>query len=750
MSSMHEPLAQQVERLQDQVNRLEISLSASQQAEEFYRHILQQTQEGVIVLDQALCYRHWNRAMERMLGLTAAEVLGKHVLEVFPQASANGVYDLQQRALAGETSHTDDLRFVHPLTGAVQWHSASHSPLRNELGMVMGVSVTVRDVTAQKEADARLAESEERFRSAIQAMREGFVLQNHLGEIVVCNPSAERILGLTADQMMGLTSLNPRWRTVHEDGSDFPGETHPTMITLHQGIAQHDVLMGVQRSSGEWAWVSVNSVPVWHEDKMHGVVATFTDITERKQAELALRESEERFRSLVDSLPLIIWMTNASGENSFFNRFWKEFTGYSYEEAQPFGWQEMIHPDDLAVVMEGFVQAVEARQPYQAEFRVRRHDGQYRWVLDSCQPRFALDGRFLGYIGSGLDITDRKMMLSQIEEASKLESLGRLAGGIAHDFNNMLTAITGYTDLAQMEVALGSDIALYLGNVQTSAERAAALTRQLLMYARRQMVEFRSVNLNEVILMMEPLLRRMAGEAYELVILLSETVWSVLTNASQMEQVLLNLIINARDAMPNGGRILVETENVTLDAEYAAEHVGVTPGEYVRFTVSDSGAGMSPNVKERIFEPFFTTKEMGKGTGLGLATCYGIVKQSRGNIWVYSEPGLGTTFKIYLPRLMETPITEEHAPEEERLQGTETVLLVDDEPLVRDIAARILRAQGYRVLEASNGPDALHVQREWPEPIDLLVTDVVMPLMSGKELAQRLLEARPDIKVLYV
>jgi two-component system, cell cycle sensor histidine kinase and response regulator CckA len=524
MSYKQKSLNEQVERLQEQVNRLEVARLESQEREEFYRRILQQAQEGIIVLDSTLRYRYWNQAMETMTGQTAAEVLGKHVLEVLSQARDNGVYDLNTLALAGQVSSTHDLRVVHRVTGEVKWHSSQRVPLRDEEGVVLGVIVTVRDVTAQKEAEEQVAESERRFRSAIQAMQEGFVLHNRAGEIVVCNQSAERILGLTADQMMGLTSLDPRWRSIHPDGSDFPGETHPAVVSRRQGIPQSGVLMGIYKSTGELTWVSVNSVPLWQENEVSGVVVTFADIT------------------------------------------------------------------------------------------------------------------------------DLKTMLSQLEQASKLESLGRLAGGIAHDFSNILTAIVGYTDLARREVAPDTDLAFYLENVLTSAEQASLFSKQLLTYARRQQVEFHSINLNEVILQMESLLRHLIGETYELVFVLAEAVWNVQTNASQMEQVLMNLIINARDAMPDGGRITVETANVNLDPTSAADPFGVVPGEYVTLIVSDHGIGMTKDMQAHIFEPFFTTKDSGKGTGLGLSICYGIVQQSQGSIRVDSELGQGTTFTVYLPR----------------------------------------------------------------------------------------------------
>jgi PAS domain S-box-containing protein len=499
-----------------------------------------------------------------------------------------------------------------------------------------------------------------------------------------------------------------------------------------------------------------HSLATYTPDIVDGVVRGFfvhvADVTSLKIVERALKESEERFKSLMEAAPDALIIVGPDGHILQGNAQTLVLFGYTREElyGQPV---EMLLPERFRELHS------QHRSGYFAEPRTRlmgaglelqglRKDGRKFPVEISLSPLETEDGVLV--IAAVRDITEQKMMQEQLFESQKLESLGRLAGGVAHDFNNLLTAITGYTELAEMEVPSESEAAKFLAIVQSAAERASALTSQLLMYARRQMVAFTAVNLNKVILGMDPLMRRTINESYELVLALDERLWNVSTNASQMEQVLMNLIVNARDAMPNGGHILVETANVTLDAAYAESHVGVTPGEYAMFAVSDNGPGMAKETLARIFEPFFTTKAMGKGTGLGLATCYGIVKQSGGNIWVYSEAGKGTSFKIYLPRLREAPILEEAIPWDDLPSGTETILLVDDEPMVRDIAARILRSQGYRVLEASNGADALHIQSDWEGSIDLLVTDVVMPLMGGKELAQRLQQSRPDIKVLYM
>jgi PAS domain S-box-containing protein len=464
----------------------------------------------------------------------------------------------------------------------------------------------------------------------------------------------------------------------------------------------------------------------------------------------ALRESEARFRLLTDSAPVLIWTSGPDMRYDYFNKPWLEFTGRTLAAEVGNGWTEKVESDDLPECLSTYFTAFAARQPFRREFRLRRHDGQARWLLDSGTPRFSPDDDFLGYIGFCIDVTDQRMLQQQLFESQKLESLGQLAGGISHDFNNLLTAILGYTEISLLSLPGQTEVHSFLQEVKAATERAAALIRQLLMYARREMVEFTNVDINRVILNMAPLFRRTIGEQYELVVLMAEDSCYARTNISHMEQVLTNLVINARDAMPQGGHILIKTECVTLDTEFAQQHLGVIPGEYLLYSVSDHGCGMTAEVRSRIFEPFYTTKEVGKGTGLGLATCYGIVKQSQGNILVDSEPGKGATFKVYLPRIRSAAHNEPARHRDALSAGTEIILLVDDEPMVRDVAARILRGHGYQVLVASNGPDALHQEGEWSGEIDMLLTDMVMPLMGGKELADRMQKLRPGIKVMYM
>jgi nitrogen-specific signal transduction histidine kinase/ActR/RegA family two-component response regulator len=357
----------------------------------------------------------------------------------------------------------------------------------------------------------------------------------------------------------------------------------------------------------------------------------------------------------------------------------------------------------------------------------------------------------LCYEGTVEDITERKRLEQQLLQSQKMEAIGRLAGGVAHDFNNVLTAIMGYSELLLRGTGSEESRRRNTEQIKKAAERAASLTSQLLAFSRRQVLTMRVLDLNDVVAVLEPMLRRLIGEDIALVTVPGRALERTKADVGQIEQVIMNLVVNARDAMPRGGTLTIETTNVELDQAYMDRHGLVPPGAYVKLAVSDTGCGMDAETQSHIFEPFFTTKEPGKGTGLGLSTVYGVIKQSGGYIWVYSEPGQGTTFKVYLPRVDEavTAIAP-HAVSAESPRGTETVLLVEDDEGVRELAGGALERSGYSVLMACGGEEALLLSGRHAGAIHLLVTDVVMPGIGGRELAERLVPLRPDMKVLYM
>jgi two-component system, cell cycle sensor histidine kinase and response regulator CckA len=379
----------------------------------------------------------------------------------------------------------------------------------------------------------------------------------------------------------------------------------------------------------------------------------------------------------------------------------------------------------------------------------RRRDAQGRAFETHYAPLRARGEEIGGAFAVIRDVTAQQRLEEQLSQAQKMEAVGQLAGGIAHDFNNLLTAILGYCELAQL-APRGTDVSADLGEIHAAARRATELTSRLLAFSRKQVLQSRAFDPNREIRELEPMMQRLLGENITMLLRLDPEVGHVLADPSQLQQVLVNLLVNARDAMPHGGRIVVESRDAVLDDEFARSHTGARPGRYVLLAVSDTGTGMDAVVRKRIFEPFFTTKERGKGTGLGLAQVYGVVKQSGGSIWVYSEPGRGTTFKIYLPRVdAAADATEEGSGARAVFRGSETILVAEDEDVVRALLVRLLRARGYEVIEAADGESALAAASR-VAGIDLLLTDVVMTDMSGRDLADRLHELRPGLPVLYI
>ena len=409
-----------------------------------------------------------------------------------------------------------------------------------------------------------------------------------------------------------------------------------------------------------------------------------------------------------------------------------------------------IHPADRESTQEGNPEGLEAgKYPQSQSFRIRNKSGQEVWLeLRSIGIEWEGETASLNFAS---DITEQKKLEAQFLQAQKMEAVGRLAGGVAHDFNNLLTVINANSQLGMMELKEIDPLREKFDSIQKAGEKAANLTRQLLAFSRRQAMEMRVLDLNMVLQDLEKMLRRLIGEDIELTTVLHKDLGRIKADPGQIEQAVLNLVINARDAMPSGGKLTIETGNVNIDREYTLTHMGIKPGRYVMLSVSDNGVGMKPEIQERIFEPFFTTKEKGKGTGLGLSTVYGVAKQTGGDISVYSELGSGTTFKIYFPQVDE-PLEEtgKKVTRGKMQGGHETILVVEDEEEVRTLAAGILKRHGYNVLEASHGGDAILLCEQYKEPIHLLLSDVIMPEMSGPDFAHRLKYIFPEIKVLFM
>lgn len=487
----------------------------------------------------------------------------------------------------------------------------------------------------------------------------------------------------------------------------------------------------------------------------HRLIAQATRMIERTRQEDALIQSEERYRLLFEHNPQAMWVFDAETLRFLaVNNAAIQHYGYSREEFLSMTIKDIRPPEDVPALLGDI--AMNTRGMDKAG--VWKHLKKDGTVIDVEVTSYDLE--FAGYQAKlvlSYDVTERlraekalREMEEQLRQAQKLEAIGSLAGGVAHDFNNILTAITGYSDLTLRRLGEGDSVRGYVQEIKRAAERASSLTQQLLAFSRKQVMQLKVLNLNEIVSDMDRMLRPMIGEDVDYVTILEPKIGQIKADKGQIEQVLMNLVINARDAMPGGGQLTIETKNVYLNAAYASHHLSVNPGHYVMLTVSDTGMGMDAQTRERIFEPFFTTKEVGKGTGLGLSTIYGIVKQLGGNVWVYSEPGHGTTFKIYFPLIQNEPENIEEQAMLKAPGGTEILLLVEDDDSIRELIRDVLEMEGYKVLAAASGQEALNLCKEMAEPVELLITDVVMPGMSGRDLSETLGEMYPDIKILYM
>jgi two-component system, cell cycle sensor histidine kinase and response regulator CckA len=473
------------------------------------------------------------------------------------------------------------------------------------------------------------------------------------------------------------------------------------------------------------------------------------DLEQGKQIAFALEESEERYRSLFERNKAGVFRSTLAGRFLDCNQAFASMFGYTREELLQLP-AHVLYVGGKAERAERFAELTKTRQFKDVETCYRHKSGRLVWAIQNVTLVKDREGNDVSE-GTVVDITERHALQERLRQAEKMEAVGRLAGGIAHDFNNLLTIIIGYSSQVRDHVKRDDEMLEPVTRIKDAANQAAALIRQLLAFSRKQVLQVRTVNLNALVMNMESMLRRLIGADIRLIARPAAALGLVKADPSQMEQVIMNLVVNARDAMPNGGTLTLETANIDLDENHAAAHVGVIPGPYVMLAVSDTGMGMTPETQAQIFEPFFTTKELGRGTGLGLSTVYGIVNQSGGHIWVYSEPGHGTTFKLYLPRTEAEPesvaIVNAAMP---NARSNETILLVEDNPQVRELVRSTLATAGYSVLASADAKAALAVLEQRAKDIRLLLTDLIMPEINGRELARQITAINPDIKVLFM
>ncbi|MCF1437106.1 hypothetical protein B7W85_22150 [Allorhizobium ampelinum] len=662
-----------------------------------------------------------------------------------------------------------EYRRIDPKTGDTRWIARRGQVISSERSGRRRFVGIAFDITDRKQAEVTLQKSEERWRGLFEQMHEGFftaeVVRDAEGRVIDfvfidINPAFERQTGLIAAQTIG--------QPVREA---IPGVQDELIATYGEIVdtgqaRQFEVYIPALGNR----WYEAHARKVGPER----FAALFLDITIRKAAEKRVFESEERFRTLSQSMPNHVWTARSDGSLDWFNDQVFAYSGMSAEQLTGNGWAAMVHPDDIDIAAQEWTEARAAARQYQVEFRLRRHDGAYRWHIARAVPIKPEGGGVAHWIGTNTDIHDQKEaeaaleisaaklearveertaqlleMQNALQQSQKMETIGKLTGGVAHDFNNLLQVISGNLNLLAKDVAGNERAERRVTNALAGVIRGGKLASQLLAFGRRQPLAPKVVHLGRLLTNMDDLLRRSIGEAIEIETIVSGGLWNTSIDPTQMENAVLNLAINARDAMDGAGKLTVEAGNAFLDDAYAARHAEVEPGQYVMLAITDTGAGMTPDVIEQVFEPFFSTKAEGKGTGLGLSMVYGFVKQSNGHVKIYSELGQGTTVKLYLPKTAAAEDVEIRQDVGPSLGGSETILVVEDDDNVRDTVIELLSDLGYSILKASDPQSALSVI-ESGVPIDLLFTDVVMPgKLKSPELARKAKERLPNLAVLF-
>jgi two-component system cell cycle sensor histidine kinase/response regulator CckA len=709
-------------------------------SEQRYRSIFEKSSDGILIAEvETGAIRYSNPAASRIFGHDEAALCAMNVdaLSADPNADTG-------RTLASLAQGTKRLSLDEPhlrQDGTVILTDVSATTITvGDRTMVVGF---FRDVTERAQAAGALRASESRYRRLFEAAKDGIlILDADSGRIVDVNPYMTELTGYVRDDFMG--------KHIWEIGPfrDTAASMHSFAELQAREYVRYDDLP-LRTIHGRNVDVEfVSNVYLVNGDKV--IQCNIRDITKRKRVEAALLMQDRAVQAVLLGI-LISDAKQADNPIVYASPGFTRLTGYAHDEIVGKNCRLLQGPDTDPTSVVAIRDAIREQRSCVVELLNYRKDGTSFWNSLAMSPVRDDGGRVTNFVGVQTDVTSRRLLEAQFLQAQKMEAVGRLAGGVAHDFNNLLSVILCYADLLAASLSAEEPMHADVEEIRVAALRASDLTRQLLAFSRQQVLEPKVLNLNDVLGGMSKMLGRLLGADIELTIVPASRLGSVKADAGQLEQIVMNLAVNARDAMVTGGRLTVETADVDLDDAYAKTHHGVSPGPYVALAVSDTGTGMDRETMARVFEPFFTTKGQGKGTGLGLATVFGIVKQSGGHIFVESELNKGTAFKIYLPRvgaLAEPHSVAPSSPDTERRGGT--ILLVEDESQVRSVASTILRRQGYVVLEASNGGEAFLICEQHPADIDLLLTDVVLPRMSGRHVAERLGPLRPAMRVLYM
>jgi two-component system, cell cycle sensor histidine kinase and response regulator CckA len=715
--------------------------------------LLELTHDSISVCDMEGRILYWNSGAAEQYGWPVEEAMGKMIHDLLKTQFPLPLDEIKAGLL--KTGYWEG-ELIHAKRNGSQIIAASRWALQKDgHGNPIAILEINNNITEKKHLEAALAKRERYFRNVVEQATDGIFIHDIDGRMVDCNRRAYESLGYTRDELLQMR--------VSDFDADF-SEKKDVNVWQQLKTGQIFAIEGVHRRKDGSTFPVEIRVALFDPGEPKMIIGIVRDVTERKRAEDVLRESEERLRAAINVAQIGIFDHDQRTDTIHWSPQQREIHGWGPEEPVSLSaFLDLVHPDDRESIAEAVRRAHDPAGGgiWGVEHRIIRRDGSLRWLKERSQTFFEGTGaarRPVRTIGAVLDITDRKRveeeqekLQAQLLQAQKMESIGRLAGGVAHDFNNMLGVIMGRVEMTLKQLNPTEPLYHNLQEIQKAAHRSADLTRQLLAFARKQPISPKVLDLNETLLGMLKMLRRLIGEDIELVWVPGAKLWKVKIDPAQIDQILANLAVNARDAISGTGSITLRTNNVVLDAGYCADHPGCVLGEYVLLAVSDTGAGMTREVLDHLFEPFFTTKEVGKGTGLGLATVYGVVKQNNGFIEAASEPGKGTAFKIYLPCAEgeEAEGLPDEA-EQELQRGTETILLVEDEQLILDLAKTILDNLGYTVIEASTPQEAIHIAEGYGGNIHLLITDVVMPEMNGRHLAERITTIKPGIKCLYM
>ena len=707
--------------------------------------IVDSSDDAIISKDLDGIVISWNLGAERLFGYSAAEIVGTSIMRIIPPDRHDEEAHILAEIRAGRrVQHFETVRLRKG--GQPIDVSLTASPIKNNDGKVIGVSKVARDITDRTVAAAALREERDRAQRYLDTADVMLLALDVHGRVTSVNRKGCDVLGWSEPELVGRswieTCLPPRVRDAQS--RKFDALTSGDLSTIENPVLTK---AGEERLI-EWR----NQVLRDDAGRVIGTFSSGADITERHAAVEALRTTEERMRFALTNAGVGIWDMDYTTGVARMSEILEGLYGLA---PGTFGgtlddFIQRVHPDDRPAFLDTLAKATTSGEDFSTLHRTVWPDGTVRWLSNAGRIQLGENGEPLRGVGISLDVTERRTLEEQYHQAQKMEAVGRLAGGVAHDFNNLLTAILGYCQLLLADLDPRDPRRADVNEIHSAGERAARLTRQLLTFSRKQIVEPRLLHLNDVVTNMRGLLGRLIGEDVAIVVNLRPDLMPLTADPGQMEQIVLNLAVNARDAMPNGGTLTIETANVDLDRHYTNRHFSVKPGSYVVLTVTDTGAGMTPEVQSRLFEPFFTTKAMGKGTGLGLATVHGIVMHCGGSVDIYSEVGRGTSFKVYLP--LGDPSTATHEaprPVAASRGAGETVLVVEDADGLPRLAKRMLERQGYRVLLASNAGEALQQFDDTPS-IDVVLTDVIMPGGSGPDLTRQLISRQPDLKVIYM